>query len=68
MKQALGCLLIFIAFMTYIYSRNNEFDWNNLSDNVGKPRIILGIFYLLFGHIYGAVVGIIVGIYIIFKN
>jgi hypothetical protein len=68
MKPLTGGLIIIAAVVTYMFSRNNEFDWNLVTDGVGKFRIIIGILYLLFGHLFGMIAGVLVGIWIIFKK
>ncbi len=64
-----GLLLILVSTITYFVCRNQDFDWDVTTVGVfGKLRIIVGLFYLLFGNIYGATIGIIVGLWFVFRK
>ena len=64
-----GLLLILASTITYFVCRNQDFDWDVTTVGVfGKLRIIVGLFYLLFGNIYGATIGVIVGLWFVFRK
>ena len=64
-----GLLLILVSTITYFVCRNQDFDWDVTTVGVfGKLRIIVGLFYLLFGNIYGATIGVIVGLWFVFRK
>lgn len=64
-----GILLILVAVVTFILVGKKEFNWDYVfNDRVGKLSNLLGIFYLLFGHIYGAITGVLVGLWLIFRR
>lgn len=66
----IGFFLILAATITYLVTRNMEFDSDFIFSGglLGKLRIIVAVLWLLFGNIIGAILGVVVGFWFIFRS